>query len=266
MFTENDYFYFGTQKKLIIAFGDFFNNIFIKRVDEVGEVMKNIRVPLSFAPRNKFISRMNEDYAKGGVNVNTRLPRLSFDIGSPVLDAARMKSKLGVSKQRDSIGTIRALLNPVPYDFPFTLRVWTKSLDDAFQVSEQILATFMPELNTNIIDIPEIGLVTSVPLILDSNEKIDEYEGDFGEFRIIEWVFNFTMKGYIYRGLSAAGSDKVIKQVNVLVFELTQADEIIPISDLQNVVDPLDEALWDDAYAPTNVEIISTNTSLDSGD
>jgi hypothetical protein len=124
----------------------------------------------------------------------------------------------------------------------------------------------MPELNTNIIDIPEIGLVTSVPLILDSNEKIDEYEGDFGEFRIIEWVFNFTMKGYIYRGLSAAGSDKVIKQVNVLVFELTQADEIIPISDLQNVVDPLDEALWDDAYAPTNVEIISTNTSLDGGD
>jgi hypothetical protein len=266
MFTVNDHFYFGTHKKMITAFGDFFNNMYIKRVNDAGTVLKNLRVPLSFAPRNKFISRLGEDYAKGGVNVNTSLPRLSFDIGSPALDEARMKSKLGRSKQRDDLGTIRALLNPVPYDFPFTLRLWVKSLDDAFQISEQILATFMPELNTQIIDIPEINLVSSVPVILEGNEKLDEYEGSFGDFRVIEWEFNFTMKGYIYRGLSAAGSDKVIKQVNSLLYQMGNNNDDVLITDLQSVVDPLDETLWDDAYAPTNVEIIDTHRSVIDGE
>jgi hypothetical protein len=124
----------------------------------------------------------------------------------------------------------------------------------------------MPELNTNIIDIPEINLVSSVPVILEGNEKLDEYEGSFGDFRVIEWEFTFTMKGYMYRGLSAAGSDKVIKQVNTLMYLMGNDNDDVLISDLQNVVNPLDETLWDDAYAPTNVEIITTNRSVIDGE
>jgi hypothetical protein len=124
----------------------------------------------------------------------------------------------------------------------------------------------MPELNTQIIDIPEINLVSSVPVILEGNEKLDEYEGSFGDFRVIEWEFNFTMKGYIYRGLSAAGSDKVIKQVNTLLYQMGNNNDDVLITDLQSVVDPLDETLWDDAFAPTNVEIVDTHTSVIDGE
>lgn len=258
MFAVDSHFYFGTHKKLIIAFADIFNEMRIKRVDEAKTTVKEIKVPISFSPRSKFVSRLAEDYAKGSVNVETSLPRLSFEFESPVLDTTRMKSKMSRCKTADTLGNIRQLLNPAPYDFPVTLRLWSKNLDDAYQIVEQILATFLPDLNTNIIDIPEINLVTSVPVILDSNAKQDDYEGDFTDFRAIEWEFNFTMKAYIYKGLLNS-TLPIIKQVNALIYDINAGDKLL--SDIENVLNPIDETLWDDPLEPTNVETITTITN-----
>ena len=53
-------FYWGTIRKSIIAFGNLFNNIEIERLNSNGSLNKTIRVPLAYAPRQKFLARIDQ--------------------------------------------------------------------------------------------------------------------------------------------------------------------------------------------------------------
>ena len=55
-----DYFYNQTLRKMTIAFGQIFNNIQIKRKDSNGNVVQSIRVPLAYAPKEKFLTRLDQ--------------------------------------------------------------------------------------------------------------------------------------------------------------------------------------------------------------
>jgi hypothetical protein len=39
---------------------------------------------------------------------------------------------------------------------------------------------------------------------------VDSFEGDFGEFRIVNWQLNFTVQGFIYPPIT---DQKVIKKI-----------------------------------------------------
>ena len=51
------HFYHKTIRNTVIAFGTIFNNINIKRLDSSGNPLQTIRVPLSYAPKEKFIAK-----------------------------------------------------------------------------------------------------------------------------------------------------------------------------------------------------------------
>lgn len=237
------YFYHSTIRKLSIGFATIFNTIDIKRYNNNGTVLKTIRVPISFGPRHKFLARLQEDYGKSGTNIHNTLPRLSFSMGAPVFDPDRMINKLGRTSKEDTLGTLKALYNPTPYNIPFTLNLWTKHLDDSFQVVEQILATFTPELTMRIIDIPALSLKSEVPVVLDSVTMVDDYEGDFLSGRLIEWTFEFTVKGYIYPVIS---DTSVIKKVSALIRDLDTEETFETIT---NAVNPI-------AAFPPDVHVI----------
>ena len=57
---KGQYFYHQHIRKAIIAFGTLFNNIQLRRSDENGDVLQSIFVPLSYAPKQKFIDRIRE--------------------------------------------------------------------------------------------------------------------------------------------------------------------------------------------------------------
>ena len=48
------YSYNQTLRKMTIAFGQIFNNIQIKRKDSSDNVIQTIKVPLAYAPKEKF--------------------------------------------------------------------------------------------------------------------------------------------------------------------------------------------------------------------
>jgi len=54
------YFYNESMRKMTIAFGQIFNNIQIKRKDSNGTVIQTIRVPLAYAPKEKFLVRLDQ--------------------------------------------------------------------------------------------------------------------------------------------------------------------------------------------------------------
>ena len=53
-------FYNEGIRKLTIAFGQLFNNIIIENTSSTGAVTKRIRVPLAYAPKEKFLVRLEQ--------------------------------------------------------------------------------------------------------------------------------------------------------------------------------------------------------------
>tara|TARA_B100000214_G_scaffold326610_1_gene264751 strand:+ start:93 stop:329 length:237 start_codon:yes stop_codon:yes gene_type:complete len=54
------HFYHKQIRNAVIAFGTIFNNINIRRLDSSGNPLQAIRVPLSYAPKEKFIARLDQ--------------------------------------------------------------------------------------------------------------------------------------------------------------------------------------------------------------
>ena len=52
-------FYHDTLRKYVILFGTLFNDIWINREDNSGNVKQSLKVPLSYGPREKFLARID---------------------------------------------------------------------------------------------------------------------------------------------------------------------------------------------------------------
>ena len=84
----NQTWYYGTIRKYIILFGTLFNNIYVNREDANGELVQTLKVPLTYAPKEKMLARL-----QGDPNLNRpiamSLPAMSFEITGMVYDPAR---------------------------------------------------------------------------------------------------------------------------------------------------------------------------------
>ena len=54
------HFYNEGLRKLTIAFGQIFNNIVLQNTSSTGAVTKRFRVPLAYAPKEKFLVRLEQ--------------------------------------------------------------------------------------------------------------------------------------------------------------------------------------------------------------
>ena len=90
----NQTFYWGTTRKAIIAFGNLFNDIFIERRNSSGDVVQRFRVPLSYAPRQKIIARIEQQPNLDEAQAQIILPRMSFEIMGLTYDPTRKVSPI----------------------------------------------------------------------------------------------------------------------------------------------------------------------------
>ena len=74
------------------------------------------------------------------------------------------------------------------------LNILSKTQDDALQIFEQILPTFVPDYTVAIKDMDGVGNSVDVPIILTGTSFTDEYEGDFETRRTIVYILDFEMK------------------------------------------------------------------------
>ena len=68
------YSYHEIFRKTVVAFGTLFNNIEIRRQDEV------MKVPLAYGPKQKFLARLDQNPDPTNKRVQITLPRISFEI------------------------------------------------------------------------------------------------------------------------------------------------------------------------------------------
>lgn len=217
-------YYHGIVRKCIIGFGRLFSEIYIdrKKLDPVnGEFVQRLRVPLSYAPKEKWLVRVDEDPTLENHTL-TSLPRMSFEIIAYTYDSLRKINRMQNIKNDCVPGTgsnATFIRTPVPYNIDMSLYIVTKTQEDALQIMEQILPTFTPEYTMSINAVDDLGIQLDVPVVLNSVIVSDEFEGDFQTRRFVIHTINFQMKVSLFGPATQQG---VIGTTNVNVSQ--QAD------------------------------------------
>jgi hypothetical protein len=228
-------FYHSTIRKSIVAFGNLFNNIYIDRSDANGNVVQTLKVPLSYAPRQKFLARIDaisDSLTRSDIQVI--LPRMAFEMLSIQYDPSR---RVSLVQQNRAVNNTNTTVNnqyaPSPYNIEVALYAYVKNQDDGLQILEQILPYFNPDFNLSINAIPQLGIKNDLPIVLNDISYQDDYEGDFEQRRAIIWTLNFTLKLNFYGPINRQG---IIKSVNVNTF--SNPDLSNQISSYNVTVDP----------------------------
>jgi hypothetical protein len=223
-------FYFSTIRKYVTLFGTLFNDIHITRTDANNTTVALLKVPLAYAPKEKVLARVDAD-----PNIDRQaaiiLPRMSFEMVDMKYDTARKLNTIGrrVVKDADSTSRLKYQYNPVPYNISFRLYIYVKNAEDGTKIIEQILPFFTPDWTTTVQLIPEMGINMDIPVVLESVNIEDTYEGDFDQRRALIWTLDFTLKGYIYGPVKKSG---IIKFANTNFYIPTNIED----GQLQNAV------------------------------
>ena len=122
------HFYHSKTKKAVALFGRLFNNIYVIRKNSSGAVISQLKVPLSYAPKQKYLERIRENpNLNEDTQVAIKLPRMSFEITSISYDAQRQLAKVGNFTTISSTGDTtkrQKFFNPVPYSINFQLNAY----------------------------------------------------------------------------------------------------------------------------------------------
>ena len=215
-------FYFGTIRKYVIAFGNLFNDIYVQRLDSNGNRIQTLAVPLAYGPKEKWLVRLVQD-PNLDADVAITLPRMGFEITNLTYASQRkLSSTLRNSRLKTSdLDRVDTQFVPVPYDINILLSIFVRNADDGAQILEQIVPYFRPEFVTNVRLIPEMGIVSDTPVVLQDVSIEDTYEGDFDTRRALIYNMNFSMKAYFYGPVSNNG---VIKRTIIPIAVDTAAD------------------------------------------
>ena len=194
------YFYHQTSRKMVVAFGSLFNTIEVRRTNSAGSVIETLKVPLSYGPREKFLTRISADPALNP-KIALTVPRMGFELTAMTYDGARKLNTMGRNVKKGTTG-LKKQFNPVPYNWDFSLYVYIKNAEDGTQILEQILPFFTPEFTVTMNLVSSMTEKRDVPLVLNSVSSEDTYEGDFATRRSIIWTLSFIFKGFLYPDIS----------------------------------------------------------------
>ena len=191
-------FYHQSIRRYVIMFGNMFNDLVVRRYDAAGTNVGAIAVPLSYAPKEKFLVRITQDPALDQ-QVAIQLPIMSFEMTTLNYDGTR---RLNAHNRNVKVTTDEDKLDfnyaPVPYDLQFNLYAYVRNADDGAQILEQIVPYFGPEWTNSLRIIPQTSITQDIPTILNTVSIEDAYEGDFETRRALIYTFDFTVKAYFY--------------------------------------------------------------------
>jgi hypothetical protein len=127
-------------RKTVVAFGSLFSRLYVITRNKDGEIIQSKKIPITYLPKEKWVRRTGENPLVTN-EILTTLPRASFELTNLSYNSSRQLPKFN----QTSINGGGTQGSPTPYDLSFNLYVTTKTLDEMYQVMEQILPFFSPE-------------------------------------------------------------------------------------------------------------------------
>lgn len=238
------YFYHEKIRKCVAIFGRLFNNIYVLRKDGSGNVISQVKVPLSYAPKRKYLERIRENPdLSSDTQVAIKLPRMSFEIVTFLYDTSRQLTKTSnFMTTGTSANNRQQFFPPVPYTINFQLNIYAKSQDDALQVVEQIVPYFNPQYTLTIKPFPDDypEFKEDIPIIIQSVNFQDDFEGSVEQRRTIVYSLDFEMKISFHGPITTL---KIIRQADADIYDingnLTKDDDQY-LETLRVVPNPID--------------------------
>jgi len=212
-------------RKLVVGFGNLFDNITLVRYNPDNSEAQRMLVPIVYAAKEMYVKRLEDD-PNLDKKIQTALPRMSFEMTGMTYDSTR-KQNTNIKNFASTSEGIVSQYNPVPYNFDFNLYIYVRNIEDGTQIVEHIIPFFAPDYTIKLNLIPEMGVVKEVPIILNSANQEIEYEGDAHtvETRMIIWTLNFTVKGFIYGNISSTGLIKT--SITNILNTISSTDNIV---------------------------------------
>ena len=211
----NANFYNRTIRKIVVAFGTVFNDIYVVRYTKDGLTAKEtIKVPLNWGAKEKYITRITSDPSLTK-SIATTVPRISFEMTGMSYDSSRKLPTTVRNFSANNATTVNAQYVPVPYNFDFSLSIYVRNTEDGTQILEQILPFFTPDFSVTVDFIPLMDPKYDMPIILNSVSNETSYEGDMMETRLIIWNLEFTAKSHIWPPVKTG---KIINTANTNLF------------------------------------------------
>lgn len=209
---SNVHFYHRITRKLVVAFGNMFNNIKLVRYNNAGTIeIERITVPLSYSTKEKFYTRITQDPSLAK-EVQISLPRMYFEMTSITYDPLRKLTSFN-KKFAPNNNTVLKSVSETPYNFEFNLGIYVRNTEDGTQIVEQILPYFNPDYTVTIDLVDSNPLKVDIPIILNSvnyDVSNDIGSGSQDDTRMLIWTLNFTAKGYMYGPIQDA---RIIRKV-----------------------------------------------------
>jgi len=208
-------YYHQTIRKYVAVFGTLFNDINVVRRDADDVIKEQIKVPIAYSPRDRWILRLRRARGVSGTDeaVAMSLPRMGFDLTAITYDGGRKLNTMGqvfAANTAAGTSTLMKQYNPVPYNFDFSLYSMVSNAEDGAQIFEQIVPFFTPEFTVTVNLIPSMNISPDVTMVMNGVAIEDNYEGDFQATREIIWTLTFTMKGYIYPDVKTGSVVKTV--------------------------------------------------------
>jgi hypothetical protein len=207
-------FYNQSFRKLIVAFGQIFNNIVIQRTNSTGGVTARITVPLAYAPKEKFLVRLDQQANLESREFATSLPRMGFEITGLSYDSSRKLTrvqKYSKVKTNESGEKMNFNYTPVPYNITMNLYIFTATAEDGLQIVEQILPYFQPDYTVTINAVPDLNIKRDIPIVIGNITYEDTYDGAFTTRRAVIYTISFTAKTYLFGPMSNQGVIKTVQ-------------------------------------------------------
>jgi hypothetical protein len=209
------HFYHEKIRKVVATFGTMFNNIHVVRKDASGASISQVKVPLAYAPRQKFLDRIRETADMDDAKVAVKLPRMSFEMSSIYFDPVRQLPKVNnFTKLVEDNGQVRTkFFTSVPYIINFQLNILAKTNEDAVQILEQILPFFNPSYTVTMKQFSDYSDITEdIPISLIGISFSDDYEGQLENRRTIIYTLDFEIKTSFFGPIADA---KIIRKAIV---------------------------------------------------
>jgi hypothetical protein len=197
---KEGYYYNQQLKHYILQFMAIFTGLQVKVGSSVNNQERLIEVPIHYGHKDKVVAAI---FADNTQNIPIRLPTLSAHLSDIQVSERRMK---GTGTERriayvpvgglipDDIQVIHQRM-PVPYDITMELAIYTSNTDQFFQMLEQVLPLFNPQLNIQTSDAPfdwaKISCVKLTSIALESNHPVGT------DKRIIQCSLRFELPIYI---------------------------------------------------------------------
>lgn len=209
----SNYLFADSIRAVVIAFGNYFNNLYVVRYDENGYPRKKIQVPIKHGPRAK-----SHDYRKeqeSGKTYYIPQPNMTYKITSVEYDAEREASpnkirtfydtylsNYGVSTKQ--IDLLWQDVRPSPWNLTIELAANCDKMSDAMQIMEQICARFRPDSYLYVKEFWFMNIRRDIKMTLGSVSL--EYNEDYGEEdkREIAVKFSIKLDANIYTGIDSS--------------------------------------------------------------